>query len=310
MSDDLDFETDPPDGEAIKAIAHRRWQGIEGFNFMPGLAPLERRVGIAMICCMDAKTMQCYPSERYLADVLGVNLVSVKKAKAGLKRADLINWYNPSGPRHLSRYGFNWTKLCEASAKAKAGAVEARNERRNGSHTATYPKPSRSQQTTIEPPRNGSHTATNQPKQKQSKEQAIASANGSHSDAIGSHLDRQGSHTATAKVATRLPDTSHRYLPKDGAQPDHDTAGAVGAPPRRPEDELVKVGEARQQRGPIVHFPGLIDEFGDDDEALERIIRAGHDGQAAASKLLKTRDRVVAREYLMGKRDEKGALLQ
>ena len=74
-------------------MAAWRWRAIESANCAPGLSPIARRVLIALICAMNGRTRECYPSELWLASSLGVHLVSVKKAKGPLRLQDSIVAY-------------------------------------------------------------------------------------------------------------------------------------------------------------------------------------------------------------------------
>lgn len=97
-----------------KNIAAMRWRAIEGFNYHCDLTPAARRVGISLISQMDVRTLACFPSEGRLAVFLGISLRAVKQAKAELKAKGLLTWTNPGGPRHKSRYEFNWAALDKA----------------------------------------------------------------------------------------------------------------------------------------------------------------------------------------------------
>jgi len=112
-------EFDYPDGLTPQQLAAMRWQAIEAFNGVMGISPMARGLGVKLIACMDAKTRQCYPGEARIAAELGVHVSAVKKAKAELKDAQLIDWSNPGGPRHLSHYEFKWVALLKCAAVAK-----------------------------------------------------------------------------------------------------------------------------------------------------------------------------------------------
>jgi hypothetical protein len=106
-------------GDEAREAAAQRWKAIEAFNCVPGLTPVARRVGIALICFMDSRTRDCFPAAITIAGRLGVSERAVKKAKDELRNAGLIDWSNPGGPRHVSRYGFNWAKLERLQQEAK-----------------------------------------------------------------------------------------------------------------------------------------------------------------------------------------------
>lgn len=108
-----------------KAIAHARWQAIEGFNYCPGLSPAARRLGIALVCQMDVQTFACFPGEVRLASLLGLSKRAITDAKNELWAAGLVDWSNPGGPRHRSRYVFHWERLLDARHGAVTLAREA-----------------------------------------------------------------------------------------------------------------------------------------------------------------------------------------
>lgn len=116
----LHHEIDDLDGLKPQEIASMRWQAIEAFNRIPGLSPAARRVGIELICTMDAKTRACFPGELRLAGMLNMWPSAIKKGKAELRDAGLLTWDNPGGPRHQSHYKFNWEALTRLSQEAKA----------------------------------------------------------------------------------------------------------------------------------------------------------------------------------------------
>src|SRR4051794_9645330 len=88
-------------GPEAREAAAQRWKAIEAFNCVPGLTPVARRVGIALICFMDSRTRDCFPAAITIAGRLGVSERAVKKAKDELRDAGLITWSNPGGPRHV-----------------------------------------------------------------------------------------------------------------------------------------------------------------------------------------------------------------
>jgi len=134
-------EFEDPEGMTPQQLAGMRWQAVEAFNTCAGLSPTARRLGIKLIACMDAKTRQCFPGEARVAVELGVHLSAIKKAKVELRSANLITWFNPGGPRHLSHYTFNWAALLRLSSEAKVrgDAEVAFNiaNRRQGTHAGT-----------------------------------------------------------------------------------------------------------------------------------------------------------------------------
>ena len=137
----LHHEIDDLEGLKPQEIASMRWQAVEGLICLPGLSSTARRVCILLITTMDNKTRRSFRGERRIAAELGVHLSAVKKAKAELKDAELITWFNPGGPRHLSHYNFNWEALTRHSREAKergdAIVAETISQRRQGTRTGT-----------------------------------------------------------------------------------------------------------------------------------------------------------------------------
>ena len=127
---DIDLSPHIDGGEDAREATSLRWRAIEAPTYTPELSPTARRVGIALICSMDTKTRACFPSETRLAALCDLHISAVRKAKAELRKAGLIDWENPGGPRHLSHYGFDWTEFEFRAAAAKRRADEAIENRR------------------------------------------------------------------------------------------------------------------------------------------------------------------------------------
>jgi hypothetical protein len=197
-------ELDNPDGLNPRELAAMRWQAIEAFNGVPGLSPMARRLGVKLISCMDAKTRRCYPGEARIAAELGVHLSAVKKAKVELRKAYLINWFNPAGPRHLSHYEFNWAALLKHSAQAKqrGDAEVSKNiaNRRQGTHTGTNGKSF-----------NSTHTGT----LKDADAIRSDSAHSTQYDIQSTQINIQGTRTGSSIVPTRAPDITQDVSYKD-----------------------------------------------------------------------------------------------
>ena len=269
-----------------------RWQAIEGFNSAPGLSPLVRRLGIALICSMDAKTRNCFPGELRLAAELGSHLVSIKKAKVELREAGLITWFNPGGPRHLSHYGFTWSALTrhatEASERAKLAVESSQIHRRKGSPQATMtPRPQ------------GSPTAT--------IEQPTTSFQGSQNEFQGSQNEAQGSRGATAKVAVGLPELS-LYLPSLSTQPHHALAGGGGREEKNSASPIEgKKEEAREEKkavGIFCMYPRVLEVFKDEPETAAAFLALDGNWQASVSRVMAMKGREAARAILLPKAND------
>ena len=313
-----------------KQKAQLRWQAVEGFNSAPGLSPMARRVGVALICAMDSVSRESYISELRISVQLGVNLVSVKNAKAELGPpiersggkgkprqlvgAGLIDWTNPGGERHLSHYTFNWTELVRISVEAKITGLKAMEERRlqrrRGSETATT---SGSDTATTEndagPCRSARAAPETPPK--------VAISNGS-----GSHLDCHGSEMATSVGATRLPDltlrTTHKNLTHLNTPSLHDGAdegtalikgeGKDGGKPPPPDQvegkaalEKVKAEREARERKPFCPFPTLTHQFEKEPDVLARLHSLDSNQLFVASGYLASKGPDFARDYILGR---------
>lgn len=275
-----------------------RWRAIEAANSAPDLSPMARRVLIAMLCMMDGKTRACFPSELRIASFLGTHVVSVKKAKAELRDGHrLIHWTNPNGPRHQSRYIFNWEKLIRLSDEAKSRGDSAVKTRKAG--TARQG----SQTTTFERESFGSETATNDTGNGGSK---VAN---SHSKVAVSLL--QGSQMATPKVAASLPEQPIN----NGAlstQPHHDEiaparhggagASVAASSPCAKRPAPLSGKEALERKAspavPSCPYSELVRQLSDAPNVMEKLYRLDAEKQAHASKLLATKGKTVAAAYV------------
>lgn len=279
-------------------IAGLRWRAIEAANSMEGVSPTARRVFVAMICAMDNRTRECYPSEVWLAAFMGVHLMSVKKAKAELREKHyLITWVNPKGPRHQSFYQFNWQKIERLSEEAKNRARDAVEERRAGRVT------SGSRTTTLEAPSQGSHTATIETETRVSK--VVKSL------LQGSQIASQGSHTAMPKVAVRLPEQPFNS-PSRTTQPNTPSAGAAAPDGRAPsaggDDQIgiprpaVTKGALEEGRVPALQsypYPQVLAAFEEADPVRAALLRLDADGARTMSRLLATKGKAAAAEFAM-----------
>jgi hypothetical protein len=121
-------------GEEAREAASPRWHAVQAFN-ASGLTPAAIRVGIALVCAMDAQSRACFPSELWLATMTGLSERAISKAKRDLQDADLIAVVNGGsrGQPHSSRYGFNFYLLEEIYQRARSLARSAVEERKRKS---------------------------------------------------------------------------------------------------------------------------------------------------------------------------------
>lgn len=93
----------------------------EALNRSPGLSPLARRVGIELVNHVDRNTGTAWPSEARLADALGVDPRSIRRAKAQLKAHGFLTWEQRG--RHRQRtplYQIAWNLLRDIAAGIKS----------------------------------------------------------------------------------------------------------------------------------------------------------------------------------------------
>jgi hypothetical protein len=287
-------------GEEAREAASMRWKSIEAFNTAPDLSPIARRLGIALICSMDSKSRACFPSEIRLAALLDVHPSAIKKAKTELKKAGLIDWYNPGGPRHLSHYGFNSTRLGQYSADAKERADRAVTLR------AYEPKNKRTKSSkdtdmnTLKPSI-GTHVGTNGIN--------ATNAQSTQNSCQGTRAARQSTHTNPAKVPTPAPELSH-YPPTTTAQHHHAASPAKAAMCEVRDKSSLSAGAVKsreaapptalevKQRKPPCHFPALETAFSNEPDILATLCHQSFDSLRAAAVALAKGGPGKAREVL------------
>jgi|GEM_PF-5600263 len=286
-----------PEGLNPKELASMRWQANQGFA-SARVSPTARLLGILLICKMDPKTRACFPGEARLAAELGVHLSAIKKAKAELREAGLLDWYNPGGPRHLSHYSFGWAALLrlsrEASERGKravnAGFSKRRQSPRTGTNGAQV---------------NGTHTGT--------IEDEIALAKVPKTRSQSTQIEAQGTRGGPPIVPVGVPDItldislldiSHVITPSQGDGGHDDTTidkYRFRSPERlQAEAEAKRALEGKRQR-PICHYPSLVRDFKDEPEVIDAISRLGFDQQTTASSYLATKGADAAREFILRK---------
>ncbi|MEO6609162.1 MAG: helix-turn-helix domain-containing protein [Aestuariivirga sp.] len=285
----MEFDPSRDDGVTARQKAQLRWQAIEAFNSIHGLSAMSRRVGMALICTMDGKTGECFPSELGLATRLGVHLVSIKKAKAQLRELGLINWTNPGGPRHVSHYVFNWAVLYRCAAATNKHAKEVVRESRLARHKSNTEA------------MNERWGLNNAPR---------AVGEGDHSmvvktPATGSQISSQGSLEASSMVAPRLPDITHgtahinklTHAEHAKSRADLLTLGSVlaaseWARPRRSD---------ATELSPTLpcHFPVLRTCFKHEAEILVLIATLGFDAQDEVARILSQQGKDAARKVII-----------
>ena len=294
------FDPNTDDQVTARQKSQMRWKAIEGFNSVHGLNALARRVGIALVCSMDAKSGKCFPSELSIATKLDVHLVSVKKAKRSLRESGLIDWNNPGGPRHSSTYFFNWIVLCRCADASKERAKQIVLENRIARHKSNAAEINF---------RWGFNSKT--PGQVIGHELMEVFANGS-----GSQNQDIGSHQTNAKVVSRLPDITHGTTQRnDITHLEHADRPIGDAREGCEADNKIRVTIAGQNpiekpAGPkcgdhklstfntTCHYPHLIESFKDEVEVLRLIDAMNFEAQDKAAKVLVLKGQKAARDIV------------
>lgn len=286
-----------------------RWQAIEAFNRIPGLSPAARRVGIELICTMDAKTRACFPGELRLSGMLNMWPSAIKKGKADLKAAGLLTWSNPAGPRHQSHYKFNWDALTRLSQEAKSRGELATESRKFEPVNASLQQPHQ-------------RTMDRAPHQPQAR--TLETENPNSKD-LKSQIQRpqnepQQPHQRTSNNLTRGPELSHLTTHLDTAQhitpsqadgglgsaKDLDRPFVSQSAPQQTEPRRALEGRKKEPPKPLVFFPQLVEVLGKDDPKVTvAISRLGWDQQKAADLLLATKGNEAALTYIR-EHDPKG----
>jgi len=84
----------------------------EAFNRAKGLTPLARRLGLELVAYTDRATGLAWPSEKRLAEALGVTTRAIRKAKVLLRRRGLVTWKQRGRhPQRTPVYELAWTAL-------------------------------------------------------------------------------------------------------------------------------------------------------------------------------------------------------
>lgn len=295
MSTDFSIE-DQNAAISARQIAELRWKAIEAFNGAEGLSPMGRRVGIALIGMMDSRTRACFPSEQRLADSIGVDVRSIRRAKQELRAAYLMTWMNPGGARHLSRYLFNWQKLLRLSDLIRTRAAEAaaqRREARGGQDEGEAPESFQFVDAATE----DSLALTGEDGSALNDGDSLALTQGVLVRTF-SHGQQDSLVRPTGQPCpsdrTTLPSELYLYLSQDRAQREHDAAQAAERSPSR--SRRAGPSEAPQAPRPTpppdprsqarCPFPSLASAFTGNAEVLELIERLSFDNLAGASSVL------------------------
>ena len=297
----LHHEFEDPDGLTEKEKAAMRWQAIQGFNAAP-IPPLAARLGIALICHMDPKKRLCYVGELRLSIELGAHILSIQKAKKQLKKAGLINWTNPGGPRHLSHFSFTWAALLryskQADEAAKMAIEKARSERRNNSHTAA-----------MDMQVNNSRRAVIKPFQKTPNSSSITANAEFHHSQTNSHNSRRAAPITAVGLAditldVPLKDVAQHITPSQadgglGSAEDSEKLFVSQSAPQQGEPRRALEGRKKEPPKPLVFFPQLVEVLGKDDPKVTvAVLRLAFHEQQEASRLLATKGSAEALAYI------------
>lgn len=305
----LHHESEDLDEFKPQEVAAMRWQAIEAFNRIPGLSPAARRVGIELICTMDAKTRACFPGELRLAGMLNMWPSAIKKGKAELRDAGLLTWDNPGGPRHQSHYKFKWEALTRVSQEAKSRGELATETRKFEPVNAVLQQP---------------HQRTMDPASKQPQARTLETENSNSKD-LKSQIQRpqnefQQPHQRTSNNLTRGPELSHLTTQIELAQhitPSQADGGLGSAMDldrpfvsqrarQEAEGKGALEGRKKEPPKPLVFFDALVNVLGKDDPKVTvAVTRLGFDQQRRASELLATKGAEAALAYIR-EHDPKG----
>lgn len=295
---DYDFSIEDQNRNvSARDVGTLRWMAIEGFNSAPKLSPIERRVGIALIAAMDKKTRLCCPSAARLAAELGVDIRSIKDAKAKLKQRGLLSWKNPNGPRGKSIYAFNWQKLIGLSRNAKDRGRDTVNRWRtnDGNSGETNTK------NVVE---HGGETITNAGDETATIRACGPGRIGGDFGKDGGRTSLHGGKTLPSTVVTSPPDTT-QYSTQE-ILPSHNTtlerlcrAGAKNRPLMRSKRVIDNApGESTKRAFAPCPYPHLLKAFEDLPQLRATLLSMNSDDQMRASKVLATEGKEQAAAFI------------
>ena len=113
-------------------------KAAEAINRHPDLTATARRVGLELLNSVKRDTGLAWPSEARMAEALGVNVRTIRRGKAELRKLGLVTWIRRGTSRkgRTPLYALAWDKLLNISAIIKAKVKTAREAARNRFRTA------------------------------------------------------------------------------------------------------------------------------------------------------------------------------
>ena len=96
----------------------------QALNQLPDLSPAARRLGIELRDRADNRTGKAWPSEARLAEALGYNVRTIRRAKAELKAKGLLTW-QCRGRHRTPVYTLAWEALKAIAHRLKAKIRDA-----------------------------------------------------------------------------------------------------------------------------------------------------------------------------------------
>ena len=113
-------------------------KAAEAINRYPSLTATARRVALELLNSVKRDTGLAWPSEARMAEALGVNVRTIRRGKAELRKLGLVTWIRRGTSRkgRTPLYALAWDKLLNIAVVIKAKVKAAREAARNRFRTA------------------------------------------------------------------------------------------------------------------------------------------------------------------------------
>lgn len=137
--------------------SRQKAQAAEALIRHPDLSPAARRVGLELLNHADRRTGISWPSEARMAEALGVDERTIRRGKADLRAAGLLEW-EQRGHHRTPIYRLLWDKLVRLALAIKArvqAACKAARDARKAATTAKASTPPPSPPPAQKPAENG-----------------------------------------------------------------------------------------------------------------------------------------------------------
>jgi hypothetical protein len=120
-------------------------KSADALNRHPDLSPAARRVGLELLARVDRRTGTAWPSEARLAEALGYDARTIRRAKAELHQLGLLTWVQrgTSWRGRTPLYRFAWDLLRTLADQLRARLKAACDAARRKSSTGRTLTPSR-----------------------------------------------------------------------------------------------------------------------------------------------------------------------